>query len=202
MGVGASPRSIGTSNEEVNMRKLAAAVLTIAVLTVSSSAAMAEPTDRIDVEFRYVMLVHDTTESFVTGNGTWFHAHTQLAFAGLGTFGDDAYLSQASGTALSHTSNADDPAVPPGSGDDGWIKIQQAVGTFDPTAGGPQISCEGWIHLQRFDADYPFPSNSHGDFRWSCDNGWKVTGTVDARWELDPALGFPVYVVYYDGEAR
>lgn len=184
------------------MRKLAAAVLTIAVCTVSFSTALAEPKDRIEVEFRYVTTVHDITDSFLTGNGKWFHAHTELEFVGLGTFGDDAYLSQASGTALSHTSNGDDPAVPPGAGDDGWIKIQQAVGTFDPIAGGAQISCEGWIHLQRYDADYPFPSNSQGTFRWSCDNGWKVKGTVDARWELDPALGFPVYVVYYDGEAR
>jgi hypothetical protein len=202
MGIGEPQPSIGIGNEEVNMRKLAAAVLTIALFTVSSSAVLAEPKDRIEVEFRYVTTVHDITDSFLTGNETWFHAHTELESVGLGTFGDDAYLSQASGTALSHTSNADDPAVPPGGGDDGWIKIRPAVGTFDPIEGGPQISCEGWIHLQRYDADHPFPQSSHGAFRWSCDNGWKVKGTVDTRWELDPALGFPVYVLYYDGEAR
>jgi hypothetical protein len=184
------------------MRKLAVAILTIALFTVGSSAALAEPNDRIEVEFRMVTTVHDITDSFLTGNGKWFHTRTELESVGLGTFGDAEYLSLARGTALGHTSNADDPALPPGGGDEGWIKIPQAVGTFDPIAGGPQISCVGWVHLQRYEADYPFPANSQGTFRWSCDNGWKVKGTVDARWELDPALGYAVYVLYYDGEAR
>ena len=184
------------------MRKLVAAVVTIASFTLSSSAAMAKPTDLMDVEFRYVTVVHDVTDSFFTGNDKWFHTSTELELVGLGTFGDDEYLSQAQGTALGHTSNAHDPALPPGMGDDGWIKIRPAVATFDPIAGGARISCQGWVHLQRYEADYAFPSNSQGTFRWSCDNGWKVQGTVDARYEFEPALGFPVYVVYFHGQAR
>lgn len=183
------------------MRRMMAAGVTIALFAVGFSTARAESSERVDVDFRYVTTVHDVTHSYLSRNGEWFYARTELENVGQGTFGDDAYLSRASGTALSRTSNADDPALPPGSGDDGWINIRAAA-TFDPVDGGPRISCKGWIFLERYEADYPFPSNSRGVFGWWCDNGWWVTGTADARWELDPAAGAPVYVVYYDGVAR
>lgn len=185
------------------MRRSWFALLVSGVLLVSGSAPVAaRPSERLDVDLQFVLVSETLDDVSFSPDGKWFIVgNAELQVVVTGSIGETEYVGPATGNAKSITSVPDDPSLPPGAGTRGLIHVTGST-TLDPVGGGEAVACDGRFFLWRTPSDDGFWFAERGWFRWTCDNGWRIRGGIDAHFELDPVAPFPVFVLYLTGRAR
>lgn len=180
-----------------------AAVLAVGMTSFGPSAAAAKPEPR-PVDLRIVLTGETISDSFLTGNDKWLHVNdVQIEVAIFGIFGGEEVIGSGEAGGKSHTSVPEDPWLPLTFGDQGWAHIRPAFSSLVSVATGENITCEGWFHMKRTPTDDPFPfAYEDGSAKWKCSDGRRVDANVNGHFAIDPASGFPVFVLVVTGFIR